>query len=218
MTGFSILLICLILAYGFCLARYVPERLHFMVNCIASLLAIAVGLWHGLSFEAMGLGLHLIPKGIIVALVCSLGISLVAGLISAFISTKRIFDVVPQITRPGKIAYETAVRIPLSTALSEEILFRGVLLAVLMQSSPTLVSVIICSIVFGIWHVQPSNWNHTKITVLPTVVVTAIAGLFFCWLQLLAHSIIAPWLVHWTINASALLTIHFVRTRVHNAK
>jgi membrane protease YdiL (CAAX protease family) len=193
------------------------ERLHFASNCFASLLATAFGLWRGLSFEAMGLGLHLIPKGIVVALVCSIGISIGACIIAVLVPQKW-FTSLPQITRPSKIAYETAVRIPLSTALSEEILFRGVLLAIFLQSYTTFTSVIVCSIVFGIWHIRPSSWDHAKGTVVPTVLATTIAGIFFCWLQLLAHSVIAPWLVHWTINASTLLTMQFIRRKVHNLK
>lgn len=208
----AILFTIIILVYSVVLAKYVPERWHIISNIIFSLLAIGFGLWAGSSFTALGLSLSFVLQGVVVAVLCSLAIAVIAGCVVFFLPKKHTFAL-PQITRSGKIAYETAVRIPLSTALSEEILFRGVLLAVLQLSFNTLPSIIICSIVFGLWHVLPSTRDYSKGAILPILLATTVAGMFFCWLRILAGSIIAPWLVHWTINSSALLAIHIMRKK-----
>lgn len=209
----TVLIIGLILAYGFILARYIPDKLHLIANSVAALLAVGFGIWNGLDFETLGLNLHLATKGIVVTAACSVGIMLIAGVVALLVPGRQLSKL-PQVMRPGKIAYETAVRIPLSTALSEEILFRGVLLAMLLQHSSAVTSVIICSIVFGLWHVMPSSRDHRESAVLPIILATAVAGVFFCWLRIVAGSIIAPWLVHWTVNAAALLAIHGVHKKV----
>lgn len=208
----ALILIGFILAYGFVLSRYIPERFHFVANITASIVVVVYGFVCGLDVTAMGLGLRLIPRGIIIAAVCSLAVMLVVGLV-AWLVPARYFSEGSQLTRSGKVAYETAVRIPLSTALSEEILFRGVLLAVLLQHWTILPSVLMCSAVFGIWHVMPSSRDHASAAVVPITLITAAAGVLFCWLRLLSGSIAAPWLLHWTFNASALLAIHFVHRK-----
>lgn len=201
-----------IVLYGLLLVRVIPERFHFVANIATSILALFYGLWNGLSFTEMGLGFHFVFDGIVVALVVSLGTMCVAAIL-AFSKPLRKFIRTPQIIRPGKIMYETAVRIPLSTALSEEILFRGVLLGLLLQQYPTLTSLVVAGIFFGIWHALPSIRDHSKYAALPIVFTTAIAGIFFGWLRLLAGSIVAPWLVHWTINTSALLTLRLLHKK-----
>jgi hypothetical protein len=56
----------------------------------------------------------------------------------------------------GEAAYHVAVRIPLATALAEEVLFRGVLLAMLRQRRPPVAAVLWTSMLFGAWHVLPT--------------------------------------------------------------
>lgn len=202
-----------ILAYGYALTRFIPERWHLLANSLAATTAVVASLWAGLNFAAIGLSLHFVPRGIFVAAASSIGIMLVAGLITLLLPAKHLKKLRP-LTRPGKVAYESAVRIPVSTALSEEILFRGVLLGVLIQQYPTVQSVIACSVVFGLWHIVPSLKDRQGAALVPTIIATAAAGVFFCWLRLASGSIIAPWLVHWTVNASALLAVHFINKKV----
>ena len=48
------------------------------------------------------------------------------------------------------------MRIPLETALAEEIIFRGVLLGLGLRTRPRLGAVVSSSIWFGLWHVYPT--------------------------------------------------------------
>jgi len=206
------LALAFVLFYGIVLARHIPERFHFAANILVSLVAILWGVRYGLNFTDMGLSIQFVPRGILVAALASLAIMIIAALAAILTPLKHIVEL-PQVQKSGQIAYETAVRIPLSTALSEEILFRGVLLATLMHHFSTLLSAIVVSIVFGLWHVVPTLRDHKRIAIAPTIIATSATGFIFCWLRLLAGSIIAPWLVHWTINASALLALHVIHKR-----
>lgn len=49
--------------------------------------------------------------------------------------------------------YEMAVRIPIVTAFSEELMFRSVQLTVLLGIPSTRRSVVWCSLCFGAWHI-----------------------------------------------------------------
>lgn len=206
-----IALVCIVL-YGGALSRFIPDRFHFPANIVASVVAVLYGLWNGLDFTSMGMGAHFVLKGVAVAMLVSLGVMCLAAIIALSKPLQR-FITAPQIIRPGKIAYETAVRIPLSTALSEEILFRGVLLGLLLQNYSTLTSLAVAGVFFGIWHALPSIRDHSKHAALPIIFATSLAGVFFGWLRLIAGSIVAPWLVHWSINASALLALRVLHKR-----
>lgn len=214
-----------ILAYGVVLSLHIPEKYHFVTNACMAAITIVAGLQVGLSVDDMGMGLHVVFKGIFVACVVSAAIVVGVFIVASVPSLRRYF-VLAQHMRPNRVAYETAVRIPLSTALSEEILFRGVLLGILLSYNGTIISVGICSLTFGLWHIFPgldrlrmqkstlySTRGATTIFAVTTILATALAGIFFCWLRILAGSIIAPWLTHWSINASAMLASEFVTRR-----
>jgi membrane protease YdiL (CAAX protease family) len=111
------------------------------------------------------------------------------------------------------------VRIPLGTALAEELLFRGALLGLYLRRHRPLVAVVMASVVFGLWHVLPtlgtlgSNQVATDVTgghlvariaaVCAFVVGTGTVGAWFCWLRPRSGSIVAPWLAHAAVNMSA---------------
>ena len=59
-------------------------------------------------------------------------------------------------TGRAEAAFETFVRIPLETALAEEIIFRGVLLGLGLRSRTRIGAVVSSSIWFGLWHVYPT--------------------------------------------------------------
>ena len=54
-----------------------------------------------------------------------------------------------------RAAYDVAIRIPLGTALPEELIFRGALFAVLSRSRDRLTAALISSMLFGFWHLGP---------------------------------------------------------------
>lgn len=105
---------------------------------------------------------------------------------------------------------EVLLRIPLGTALPEEVLFRGVLLAVLARHTSTTRAVAVSSLVFGLWHVLPtldpaSPYAGGLVEVAVSVAATTVAGVGLCWLRLRSGSLLAPTMVHWGINSAGLL-------------
>jgi uncharacterized protein len=116
----------------------------------------------------------------------------------------------------GELLYHATVRIPLGTAIFEEVAFRGVLLAVLARSMRWGAAVVVSSAVFGLWHVAPTmvalRINEVAVgsaagigTIVGAVAVTFVAGLVFCWLRTRSGSLLAPILAHWATNSLGLL-------------
>lgn len=219
----QLVLVGIILGYGVALSRFIPAGWHFVANIAFATVVVIYGLQVGLDYTDMGLSLHFIKDGLVVALVATLLIIVAVAIVTRVNSLRRFFSM-KQIMKPGRLAYESVVRIPLSTALTEEVLFRGVLFGLFMHSYGALLGAIYSSVVFGVWHILPSqqglqnrggdaviiNRTTRSFYALANVVSTSIAGMLFCWLRVLAGSILAPWLVHWTINSAALLAAHNV--------
>ncbi len=101
--------------------------------------------------------------------------------------------------------------------LLEEVVFRGVMLALLMQEFSTLSSVLISSMLFGFWHILPAytsvvtnaSLNLKKKPTLPvvasTVFLTFLAGIGFALLRIASGSLIAPILAHYAANSGGLI-------------
>lgn len=106
--------------------------------------------------------------------------------------------------------------IPFATVLFEEIVFRGILLALLIRQYSTKVAVAANALLFGLWHIFSSaNATNTIIDgsgtgqrlagILTVLLATSSAGLVLCLLRLKSRSVIAPILAHWSINSFALI-------------
>lgn len=118
----------------------------------------------------------------------------------------------------GEMLYETLLRIPIGTALGEELAFRGVLFGVLLAWFSPLRAALISSALFGLWHVLPgiealetttvpglASGLLGALSVTVQVIVTAGVGMVFCWLRFRSGSIIAPVLAHWAVNGAAFV-------------
>jgi membrane protease YdiL (CAAX protease family) len=121
------------------------------------------------------------------------------------------------------LAHASLVRIPIGTALFEEVLFRGVLLAVLLRRTTPSRAAFVSSAVFGLWHVAPTAVSlelngvvasspEGIAAIAATVAVTTVAGLVFTWLRQRSGSLVAPVLAHWATNALGLLAAAASRT------
>lgn len=110
------------------------------------------------------------------------------------------------------------VTIPIGTVVLEELAFRGLLLGLLRRVTSTGWAVLADSLLFGLWHVAPAVMSADDnaavadvaasgpglaATVVATVLITAVAGLVFCWLRLRSRSIVAPALAHLATNSVA---------------
>lgn len=217
----NLLIVIAIIIYGAVLARVVPLKAHLPLNIAATITTVALGILIGLNFNELGLAN--IQKGLVVGGAISLAIIVGTFIVSFIPPIKRIFIAENHANvKKGRLIFESAVRIPLGTALVEETLFRGLLLGVLLVSYGETTALIVSSVIFGLWHILPSidslakndaalnilgsrkRWHFAGIA--GVVVVTAVAGAGFSYLRILSGSLLAPWLVHWAINSSGTIT------------
>ena len=123
-----------------------------------------------------------------------------------------------------ELVYYVMVRIPLGTALAEEVLFRGVLFAVWRDVGiSSLNAALFASFAFGLWHVSPTilgiriNDPHASgqrlwAAVGGAVLFTTIAGLGLTWLRLRSGGLLAPIVLHGGINSvSAVAAVRAAR-------
>ncbi len=111
--------------------------------------------------------------------------------------------------------------VPLHTVILEELLFRGVLLASLSRIMSMTKSILVSSVLFGLWHIVPSlhisqssdiigdavgsGFLSQALVLCGIVLVTTVAGVAFCELRRRSGSLIAPIMAHWAINGVAVI-------------
>ncbi|MFN2389430.1 MAG: lysostaphin resistance A-like protein [Actinomycetota bacterium] len=111
------------------------------------------------------------------------------------------------------LAYQTLVRIPLGTALGEEIVFRGVLFG-LYEGYGVLVAALVSSSAFALWHGAPTlnlvranrpdaSPRAVLVALGAAFAITFVAGLFLCWLRVRSGGVAAPTALHAFVNAGA---------------
>lgn len=119
----------------------------------------------------------------------------------------------------GGALFAAFVRVPLGTVLLEEVAFRAVLPAALAMRLRVWQAVALSALAFGLWHVLPAmGLEHVNpvaddtvgklpewVTVLGSVVSTALVGVWFWWLRWRSRSLLAPMALHWSTNAFAYL-------------
>jgi membrane protease YdiL (CAAX protease family) len=211
----------LVLGYGLLSQKVVPARAQLPASLAAASGAIALARRWELSWTELGLAAADAPRG--VALGLSLVPPIVAGLAtgSQLRATRELFadERVVAATR-REATFEVLVRIPLATAATEELLFRGLLLALTTDRFGALPGALITSTAFGVWHVIPALHAHRSnpagaelaarvggriATVAGTLAATTVAGLAFTGLRSRSRSLLAPTVAHTAVNALAFL-------------
>ena len=198
----------------------VPARA-YLPTCLvatAGLLVWARAL--GLSWRDLGLGRGTWVSGIVWGVACSALIVLVVAAGVAVPRTRGLLaDDRGAAASRARLLWETGVRLPWGTVLLEEVAFRGLLLAVVLEVSGQVWAVVVTSLCFGLWHVVPSLGRGSEVAaattilgpraevgfVVGSVVATTAAGVALAVLRLASGSLLAPMAVHWTLNASGLL-------------
>ncbi len=169
----------------------------------------------GLSPSELGLSRASVGRGTRIGLVAAVPLAVASAAAVANPRTRRLLaDEKITGTSPGEAVFETLVRIPLETALAEEVIFRGVLLALGLRSRSRGWAIVTSSMLFGLWHVVPAlgaperganGRPDARATASTAAVVatTAMAGAGFAWLRLRADSVLAPSLAHAALNMAA---------------
>jgi membrane protease YdiL (CAAX protease family) len=129
--------------------------------------------------------------------------------------------------RGRPLAYQVLFRIPLGTAVVEEVIFRGAIFAVWRHAGESLIAAAVwASIAFGLWHITPTilglrtNYpgapaSRVSAAVAGAVALTTVAGLGLTWMRVESEGLLAPVVLHGGINSvSALAAMKAGRGRV----
>ena len=191
-------------------SAYVPVNLAFAIT-VASVAALAFEL----SPAELGLQGHLrdllLPLGLIAP------VAVGAFRIASSRHAHRIVDKRVTGVNGHALAFYMLVRIPLGTAVTEELIFRGVLFAAWRESGVSdLVAALLCAVAFGLWHISPTviglrmndpsaSARKVQVAVIGAVLFTTVAGLGLTWLQIESGGLLGPTVLHAGINSVAAM-------------
>jgi membrane protease YdiL (CAAX protease family) len=201
--------------------RALPEPADAALNLATAAGLTAFARHAGCSRADLGIGAEEVGRGLRIgfgAAALAGGAVALGAVVSAtgrLFNDRRVVDV-----GRAEAAYHLTVRIPLATALAEELMFRGVLLALFRQRRSATAALLWTSLLFGAWHVLPTIDHYQgnpasdliadprrgrRLAVLATTLSTAGAGAGFAWLRLRSGSVLSPVLAHAAINVSAYM-------------
>jgi membrane protease YdiL (CAAX protease family) len=185
-------------------------------NLGAAGVAVAVARAVGITYDELGLARRSMSRGLRTG---GRGAALVAaavGAAAAWPRTRATLASTP--TEPATdLAFDVLVRIPLETALAEEVLFRGVSYALARHHGSHRYATAVTAVTFGLWHVGPAQTRsarHRDPSAAPTTVphgvavdvaVTALTNVALVELRRRSGSVLAPIVVHATVNAVLLM-------------
>ena len=227
-------LTALVLAFGAASHRLIPRRWQLPAHLAVATGAVAIARARGASVEELGLASASVPRGLRfgVATVPPVLALIVLGVASP---ATRQFFVDERVTRSSgrELVYEALVRIPLATAVTEELLFRSALLGLSLHRRGRGRAVASTAIAFGLWHIVPALRSHdanpagarlarraggSAATVAATVGVTAAAGAALAWLRLRSRSVAAPIVAHAAVNIAGLVAAAWVTRGAASAR
>jgi uncharacterized protein len=193
------------------------NRRYVRVNLSATGVALAAAALSGLTPADLGLGRgRWLPgrPGYRLAAAVAAGWLIIAVVPAArpLLDDKRITSLDARAA-----AYQALVRIPVGTALWEEVAFRGVLQAALRRVMPKTAAIAVTSCLFGVWHIRPTlqalranglagTRGRTAAGVTAAVAATTAGGVVFSWLRERTGSLTAPILLHVATNSGGLIT------------
>ncbi len=216
--------ILLVLAYSALINELVPHGLYAVTNLAAAVVAIAVARTRGVSSDEMGLRRDRLGHGLRIGLVAAIAIGAVILALAAIPGLRHVFANQDEAGGSGgHFAFAVLIRVPIGTALPEELIFRGALLGLFLQRHSRLVATAITSVVFGLWHVLPTlhqasgggtGWPHGGAALVTGDVITAVlattaAGFAFAWLRFRSRSVLAPVLAHASFDSFGLVAARF---------
>ena len=198
-----------------------PRRAHLVTGPLGAVALLGVGRVAGLSWASLGLSVSQLLPGLAYGAAAAGAIALVYVVGMAIPLTRRAFlDTRYQIPMRAAVLM-SLVTIPLATVVFEEVAFRSVLWGLLEADHGTAVATALTSVLFGLWHVLPAldvtgtstaisdggrpPRRRVLLTILGTVLFTALAGVVFAELRRRSDSLVAPVLLHWATNGLAVV-------------
>ena len=212
---------------AWCVARsvWVDDALHPWCNTLAGLVVLGLGFAVGLDRADLGLERRDAARGLAYGAALWAVVALVLVAAAALPATRDSLQDDGTIVSTGAMLRRTLIVIPLGTALLEEAAFRGVLLGLFAKRTSIWRAAIVSSVLFGLWHIPPTinsadgsgaigdasrSGGSTALVVVGVVVAMTAAGMVFCWLRIRSRSLVAPFVAHWWINATAFAVAWWV--------
>lgn len=203
-----------------CVARsvWVDGALHPWLNTLAGLVVLGLGFAVGLDRVDLGLERRTVLRGLAYGAALWAVVAAVLVIAAAIPATRDSLQDDTTIVSTGAMLRKTLIVIPLGTALLEEAAFRGVLLGLFAKRVSIRRAAMLSSVLFGLWHIPPTinsadgsgaigdasrSGGSTALVVAGVVVAMTLAGLVFCCLRTRSRSLVAPFVAHWWINATA---------------
>lgn len=196
----------------------VPDTAQLATNLALATAIVAIGWWSGLRTADLGLRPERLAAGNRLGLVAAALIALVvigAGVVSTQVASlaERFADDRVDIG-PGALLVRIVLIIPVGTVLVEEIIFRGVILALLVRILRPAGAIVAAAVIFGLWHIFPTWWADRTLDGLGaaagTFVATTLAGFGFVWLRRRPDSLIAPIWAHVATNSVTFAVAWFL--------
>jgi membrane protease YdiL (CAAX protease family) len=213
-------------AWNAAINRLVPSPAYVPANLAAAGLSALAARHRRVPAADLGLGRDRLGAGLRLGLAAAAPVAAAVAAAAAAPPTRRWFvDERGTTGGAGYALYHVAVRIPLGTAVTEEVLFRGTLLGLLLQRRSRARAAAVSSALFGCWHVLPTldtlrlnaagaavrdDPARTAAAVAAAVAVTGAAGLGFSWLRFRSGSVVTPMVVHAALNGSAFAAARLV--------
>jgi uncharacterized protein len=226
--------VALTAAYNVALNRHLPQMTHLPANLAASGVLLLVARSHGVTVADLGLAPAAAVDGIRTGVLVAAGATGVVVVGAALPATRRFFfDEKVRDHSTAELTYHTVLRIPIATALGEELAFRAALLGLFGRGRSPAAAVAASSVLFGLWHILPTlasigsgeapapgassdpkaarRQRAGRVALVAGVVVaTAGAGAGFAILRLRSRSVLAPVVAHAALNVAAMLAARVV--------
>ena len=209
----------LCLAYGAVLHRAMPRAVYVPANVSAAGLSILLARRCGATWDDMGTRPDRLAGGLRLGLLSAVPLAAAAAVGVAVPATRRLF-LDERVVASSDVLSKVLVRIPIGTALGEEVIFRGALLGLFLRRHGPVAATVLTSAVFGLWHVLPGldqvrtnpagayvAGDHVKTAGwgAGTILVSGVAGLALAWLRLRSGSVLAPVIAHAAANGFGFL-------------
>ena len=189
-----------------------PGAFYVPANIAVAGLAVVIARLAGSTWVELGLDRETLPRGLRVGAVSALVVGVAVAAVVLVPAFRSFFESDAVAADSGlEHWFIPAVRIPIGTAVFEELLFRSVLFALLVRLRDVRVAVIMSSIVFGLWHIVPA-WESAADgagaiagAVVGTVAITMVAGVIFALLRVRSGSVVASMMAHAAVNSFSYL-------------
>jgi membrane protease YdiL (CAAX protease family) len=193
---------------------WLPGWTYVPLNLLAGGTLLWLAFRSGADAADLGLDRSRMRRGAAIGGLIAAGVAVVVAAAAAVPAARGWFDD----TRAADIGwtgllYQVLVRIPLGTALFEEVAFRGVLVGLGRRIWGDRSATGLAALLFGLWHVAPATaFAEANATaseapiggiVSLAVISTAAAGWALTWIRDRAGSLAAPALTHIATNVFA---------------